>query len=109
MRRNTAQQGRAARAQRRGGAMSADAAQKLAEGAFLTGLRDTCPRCGLELEGIMEGEQFQHLRSCTDSAKHAAYQKSQQKEVEVEAAREQTAKLQQDAAAMAAWNRLGGR
>eukprot|EP00906_Rhabdomonas_costata_P026343 RCo037514 len=75
----------------------------------LSPLRDECPRCGESFEGYPdEEEQRRHLRECTDSRKAVQYkQRLQEQEQRVKVA-EKVHSAQHDAAALAAFQLLGG-
>lgn len=95
---------RAARAARRGG----EDKGKLAETAFALGLRDVCPRCGLELATVEEGAQLRHLRECNDSAAHKKHQKAVQKQEAEDKAAADKESAQHSAIGSATWSFLGG-
>lgn len=97
--------GRAARAARRGGSVEV---AKVAEACFVEGLQDICPRCGLELEGVEEGDQLRHLRSCTDSAAHKAHQTVTATKTMAAEKAAAKAKAQTSSASTAVWNFTGG-
>lgn len=79
------------------------------EEAFSLGLTDCCPRCGESMSEFPgEAEQRQHLRECTDSAKHAKHAtKKKTKQATADAAAA-TADTQLDAQSEATWRMLGG-
>lgn len=80
------------------------------EKLFILGLRDECPRCGESLEGYPdEEEQRRHLRECTDRVKAVRYKQRLEERAEKAKAVEKTQDSQNDAAALAAFQLLGGR
>jgi len=79
-----------------------------AESCFVYGLRDTCPRCGLEFSGADDGEQLRHLRSCNDVV---ANKEHSQRESQRAAAKESATKkalAQHKGAGVAVFNFCGG-
>lgn len=80
------------------------------EKCFAHGLRDTCPRCGLDLsrECGDEHAQLRHLRSCTDSRAHRIHQQQEQRKAAEKALSEKKATAQHNAAAKAVFTFCGG-
>jgi len=96
---------RRAESQRRRGAGNVNDEQ-----VFLLGLDDSCPRCGEFFgKGYSEEDKRDHLRNCTDSAKHKAHAKEKRKVEEKSNAKEKVAEKQADIQAKATWEVLGGR
>lgn len=95
---------RADRAARRSGDVAVDQ-----EASFVLGLRDVCPRCGLELESFEDGAQLQHLRNCNDGAAHESHQARQQQKAKSKEVAADKNKLQLSAASNAVWTFSGGR
>ena len=81
------------------------------EEAFLSGLTDCCPRCGLFFEKYRgEGEaQRLHLLQCGDRKKHAAHQARQQQAEERQLAGQKREAKQLEAQSMAQWEFMGSK
>lgn len=72
---------------------------ELAEAAFAAGLSNCCPRCGIELADLGEDEtQFQHLRNCNDTFKHAFHAGKKAQAAAEKAEKERKKKLQEELA-----------
>lgn len=99
---------RAARAGERGSAGPLSRKEEIK--AYLLGLADACPLCGLELDDIGEEAQREHLRECRgDKAAHAAYSKKKE-EVKAKAdVKEKKKDLQQSVQSEAVFSFLGAK
>eukprot|EP00929_Paragymnodinium_shiwhaense_P080905 TRINITY_DN42237_c0_g1_i1.p1 TRINITY_DN42237_c0_g1~~TRINITY_DN42237_c0_g1_i1.p1 ORF type:complete len:562 (+),score=161.94 TRINITY_DN42237_c0_g1_i1:107-1792(+) len=100
-----ASRGRASRAARRSSG-PVDHAQ-VAETAFLLGLRDICPRCGLELMQLEDGAQMRHLRECTDTAAHKRHQEILKRKADAKAAADKKHQAQHSHASLSVWTFTG--
>lgn len=80
------------------------------EKCFVHGLRDTCPRCGLDLSQACGDDraQLRHLRNCTDKSAHRAHQERETRKATTKATAEKKATAQHNAAASAVFNFCGG-
>lgn len=99
---------RAQRAARRSGAPLDLSSGPCAELAFTMGMRDTCPRCGLELEDMGDGDQLRHLRSCTNTAAHREHKQRVQAKAVAAKSTALKHQAQVSAASLAAFNMNGG-
>ena len=90
------------RAERSAGRGSANSEQ-----AFLLGLLDECPRCGMLLEEFSEELSKQHLRECTDEHKHQDYRAKKSATAAIAEAREAKKELQASVQSAAVWQFLG--
>ena len=81
-----------------------------AEAAFLLGLADECPRCGVALADMGDdADQNSHLRDCDDTnGKVTAHKKRVAAAQANESTKRQKQELQDDVASKAAWDLLGG-
>ena len=81
------------------------------EDAFVMGLVDCCPRCGLFFEKYRnEGEaQRLHLMQCGDRKQHAEYQAQKRYVQEREAEREKNQAKQLEVQTLAQWEFLGAK
>eukprot|EP00927_Polykrikos_kofoidii_P003453 TRINITY_DN11373_c0_g1_i1.p1 TRINITY_DN11373_c0_g1~~TRINITY_DN11373_c0_g1_i1.p1 ORF type:complete len:500 (-),score=78.17 TRINITY_DN11373_c0_g1_i1:328-1827(-) len=78
------------------------------QAAFVFGLRDVCPRCGLELDSFEDGAQLHHLRNCNNANAHKMHsEREQQKETSRKAAAAKE-RAQLSAASEAVWTFSGG-
>eukprot|EP00316_Scyphosphaera_apsteinii_P000266 CAMPEP_0119332876 /NCGR_PEP_ID=MMETSP1333-20130426/83811_1 /TAXON_ID=418940 /ORGANISM="Scyphosphaera apsteinii, Strain RCC1455" /LENGTH=652 /DNA_ID=CAMNT_0007342791 /DNA_START=3 /DNA_END=1961 /DNA_ORIENTATION=+ len=88
--------------------------RRQAEQAFVIGLRDDCPRCGRRSASEIgnandadEKKRRMHLRDCTDTADHEAWQKKQQKKSAGRELRAERLKADEEEGNVAAWRLLG--
>jgi hypothetical protein len=99
-------QRRAQRANGRGGSAGSSGAQE--EQAFMLGLTDDCPRCGVSLEQFSEELAQQHLRQCTNSQKHAQHAAKKNAHAQAVAKKQSQQDKQASVQGAAAWQFLGG-
>lgn len=99
---------RAKRAGNRGGDGDAGNDLRLQEQLFLIALRDTCPRCGWELErGEKVEEARLHLDDCNDKRKIQEYQEKIRKEKAAKAEKESTKSSEEEVLAFKQWEMNG--
>lgn len=76
--------------------------------AFLLGLANECPRCGMSLADLSEQDELYHLQNCNDDeGKISANTRKKEAREEAKVQEEKQQELQDDVAAKAAWELLG--
>lgn len=99
---------RAARAGERGTAAPLSRKEEIK--AFLMGLSDACPLCGLELETMEDDAQRDHLRECRgDQAAHARHAKAKEEKKALADKKEAKKALQESVQSEAAFQFLGAK
>jgi len=78
-----------------------------AESAFLMGLADECPRCGISLTDLDDVDEIDHLRDCNDEKKISANKRKKEVIENFQNEKIQRQNLQEDVSAKAAWDFLG--
>ena len=104
----TVKQRRAQRASERGTCAGTGSSGADDEQAFMLGLQDNCPRCGVSLEDFSEEAAQQHLRQCTDSLKHAEHASAKKAAAAAAADKQNRQDKQCSVQGAAAWQFLGG-
>jgi len=101
---------RTASARRRLGDQDDLQQQREEEAAFAAGLRDACPRCGLDI-GLIgnDEEQRAHLASCADEKQHAAHAAKKAAAKAKSTAKAEKDSAQESAEALAAWQFMGAK
>jgi len=79
-----------------------------AETAFLIGLANECPRCGIPLADLTDEDEIDHLRNCNDSGKITANKRKKEATELKQNEKRRRQESQDDVAAKAAWDLLGG-
>jgi len=87
---------------RRGGNDEADS-----EAAFLLGLANECPRCGISLHDMEDADEIDHLRNCNDEEKIGENKRKKESKISNTNAKKQRQELQDDVTAKATWDFLG--
>ena len=100
---------RAERADKRVGTLTNE--ERVQEQLFLLLLRDSCPRCGFEIEKDkrkqeMEGAK-EHLENCTDAKEIAGYKKKVAAQESLKAKKVAKEELQEDTQAFKTWEHNG--
>ncbi|OEU15868.1 hypothetical protein FRACYDRAFT_240564 [Fragilariopsis cylindrus CCMP1102] len=82
--------------------------EKDADAAFLMGLVNECPRCGISLAELEDQDEMDHLQNCNDDEGKISANKRKKEALEgAKSQKRQRQELQDDVAAKAAWNLLG--
>eukprot|EP00586_Coscinodiscus_wailesii_P013081 CAMPEP_0172501964 /NCGR_PEP_ID=MMETSP1066-20121228/155313_1 /TAXON_ID=671091 /ORGANISM="Coscinodiscus wailesii, Strain CCMP2513" /LENGTH=581 /DNA_ID=CAMNT_0013277041 /DNA_START=44 /DNA_END=1789 /DNA_ORIENTATION=+ len=80
-----------------------------AETAFLMGLANECPRCGISLADLDDEDENDHLRNCNDDDGKITANKRKKEAIELDkAVKKRKEQLQDDVTAKATWDFLGG-
>jgi hypothetical protein len=87
---------------RRGGNEEADS-----EVAFLMGLANECPRCGISLHDMEDADEIDHLRNCNDEEKIQENKRKKESKQSKTNAKKLRQELQDDVTAKATWEFLG--
>jgi len=77
------------------------------ETAFLLGLANECPRCGMSLADMEDADEIEHLRNCQDTVAIASHKRKKEAVVDKQADKKQRQEVQEDVSAKAAWDLLG--
>uniref|UniRef100_A0A7S1FXR4 J domain-containing protein n=1 Tax=Corethron hystrix TaxID=216773 RepID=A0A7S1FXR4_9STRA len=78
-----------------------------AETAFLMGLANECPRCGISLADLDDKDEIDHLRNCNDEEKIMANKRKKEAIEDKKNKKKKRQDLQEDVTAKAAWDLLG--
>jgi len=78
-----------------------------AETAFLMGLANECPRCGVSLADMEDKDEIDHLRNCNDEEKITTNKRKKEAVEQKKNKRKAGQELQNDVSAKAAWDFLG--
>jgi len=78
-----------------------------AETAFLMGLANECPRCGISLADMEETDEIDHLRNCNDERQITENKRKKEAAKEKKNKKKQRQELQEDVTAKATWDFLG--
>jgi hypothetical protein len=82
--------------------------EKEADAAFLMGLVNECPRCGISLADLEDQDEMDHLQNCNDDEGKISANKRKKEALEgAKSQKRQRQELQDDVAAKAAWQLLG--
>jgi len=92
------------RRRRRGGKCNDEADS---EAAFLMGLANECPRCGISLHDMEDADEIDHLRNCNDEEKIQENKRKKESKISKTNAKKQRQELQDDVTAKATWDFLG--
>jgi len=77
------------------------------ETAFLLGLANECPRCGMSLADMEDADEIEHLRNCQDTVAIASHKRKKEATVDAKNDKKQRQEVQEDVSAKAAWDLLG--
>jgi len=78
-----------------------------AEAAFLMGLTNECPRCGISLADMEESDEIDHLRNCNDGNQITANKRKKEAAKQKDNNKRQRQELQNDVTSKATWDFLG--